>query len=192
MMIFPKMLRQAPATDEAEPVPPPCPEKSKSAKLPETWRVVMEDGSTSGPISGGRTAEAGRKLLAEVTDAMRAPGDAKRRSVRTRSVAMPDAPRQSLDALDQPLARPAGARGTPAAGARKAPDASGPAAGAPDPSRGAAPAGEAAEVLTARAGSARRDLDARLARVIDCWPRLPRGIQAAILALIDAEAANSR
>jgi hypothetical protein len=38
-----------------------------------------------------------------------------------------------------------------------------------------------------RIGARRREIDARLARVIDHWPELPRPIQAAILAMVESE-----
>lgn len=194
MLIFPKMLRQGPAPGEADPAPDAAVEENNSGKLPDTWRVVMEDGSTSDSVSGEQTTGAGQKLLSEVTDALYERGDRKRPGGRGRSVAMPNVPRQSLHALDETPAPKTGARSVIAPSSLKAPQISGP--GSPDNASAGAPcaAGSAASraptgVLAARGGSVRRDLDPRLARVVDAWPRLPRGVQAAILALIDAEVA---
>jgi hypothetical protein len=38
------------------------------------------------------------------------------------------------------------------------------------------------------AGPASHNLDVRLARIVDLWPHLPRGTQAAILAMAETEA----
>ncbi len=193
MLIFPKMLRQAPAPAEADPAPEAAVEANDSGKMPDTWRVVLEDGSTSNPVSANPTTGAGQKLLSEVTDALHGRADRKRPGDPTRSVAMPSVPRQSLDALGTTLAPKKTARSATAPTSCKAPQIPTPsapnnAAARPQGPTGSAVSRDPAGVLAARGGSTRRDLDARLARVVDAWPRLPRGVQAAILALVDAEA----
>ncbi|MFW5692784.1 MAG: hypothetical protein ACOCWL_01075 [Thermoguttaceae bacterium] len=194
MLIFPKMLRQASAPAEAEPAPEADVEANDSGKLPDTWRVVLEDGSTSDPVSAGATTGAGQKLLSEVTDALHGRADRKRPGGPKRSVAMPSVPRQSLHALDATLAPKKTSRSAMAPSSCKAPQIPTPsspdnAAAGARRAAGSAVSRDPAGILAARGSAARRDLDARLARVVDAWPRLPRGVQAAILALIDAELA---
>ena len=164
-------------------------------QLPEAWRVVLEDGSTSGDVSDCQADGAGRKLLAEMTEALSGRAARKGRTVRPRSAAMPSAPRQPLHALDHSLQCETAAPGGSGSGVdRRAAQHSGEEA-VHSPlklrARRCPGAKDASEVLSAQSGSVRRDLDARLARVIDLWPRLPRGIRAAILAMVEAEAAEA-
>ncbi len=131
--------------------------------------------------------------MAEVTEAVSGRAERKHRQARPRSIAMPPAPRQSLKALDASLAakagRPGKTPGLPRSSPPKTP--SPPNAPRKSPDRrlpdAANVAVESSDLLADRASAARRDLDARLVRVIELWPRLPRGIQAAIIALVDTE-----
>ncbi len=162
------------------------------------WRMVLEDGSTSAcPEQSIHTA--GSTILAEITGALQERVEPSKDSTRARGVAMPLSPRQPLHALDDslisgpdaakasdagsgPLARPAMLRAT---------------AVEKQPACRAARSGatvlkaEPPGVFAAHLGSSRRDLDARLARVIDRWPRLPNSIRAAILAMVEAETAGT-
>lgn len=200
MMIFPKKLPRDRAPQEAAPVESPPPAAEDHGRMPETWRVVLEDGSTSGDLPEAPRCGAGQKLMAEVTAAVSGRADRKRRQGSARSVAMPPSTRQSLHALDSTLipktgrlakSSPSPTRPSPTIQPAPIiqPSRSAPKKG-PDGKPPGAPlaAVETADLLGGRTSAPRRELDARLARVIDAWPRLSRGIQAAIIALVDADA----
>ncbi len=195
MMIFPKKLPQDRAPQEAAPAQPPSAAAESGGRLPETWRVVLEDGSTSGAPPEKPTSGAGRKLMAEVTEAVSGHVERKHRQARPRSIAMPPSPRQSLQALDASFvakaARPGKTPGLPRSSPPKTQSPPNAPRKSPDrrPPEAAIAAVESSGLLADRAGAARRELDARLTRVIELWPQLPRGIQAAIIAMVDAESA---
>ena len=135
--------------------------------------------------------------MAEVTEAVRQSKEGKRRPDRPRNIAMPSSPRQPVHALDDSTApshpahdasTPSCVR-TPASLNRSSSEAE--ATGAKSAAcrlSAAGPAKEAPDILVAAPGSARRELDPRLARVMERWPHLTRGIRAAILALAEAQA----
>lgn len=131
--------------------------------------------------------------MAEVTEAVSGRVERKHRQARPRSIAMPPSPRQSLQTLDSSFVAKTSKPGKTPGLTRSSP----PKAQIPPnaPQNGldrrspeaAMAAVESSDLLADRTGTARRDLDARLAHIIELWPRLPRGIQAAIIAMIDAE-----
>ncbi len=194
-MIFSKKVNHDPAPKKAEPSRQPLPAEDGEEPLPEAWRVVLEDGSTSDDLSNRHADGAGRKLLAEMTEAITGRAARKAGTARPRTAAMPSAPRQPLHALDHSLQHEPTAPGGPGSGGDRCAAKHSAAEPVHRPlklsARRRPGPDDAPEVLSAQGGSACRDLDARLARVIDLWPRLPRGIQAAILALVEAEAAEA-
>lgn len=164
-MFFPKKLHQDTAPRSEAPGHLPAAAEDGQRQLPDAWRVVLEDGSTSDrACSGERSPGAGGKLFEELAAALVSRAEAQGRPPRPRNVAMPSSPPQPFDALDDGLS-PAG-------------------------SLAAYPGVESPE--RERQPLLPSGFDARLARVVDLWPRLPRGIQAAILAMIEVEAADAR
>jgi len=193
MMIFPKKTPQDRAPQEAAPVPTPSPPAQDCSRMPDTWRVVLEDGSTSGESAEGPTGITGRKLMTEVTDAISGRFEPRSRHERPRSIAMPSSSRPPLQALGQPFG--AKSRRSSPGLPKAAPPTVPPASDTPcndESARQNASQGKpkaSGDLLAGRSRSGRRDLDARLARLIDLWPQLPRNIQAAIMNLADVDAA---
>ncbi len=201
MMIFPKKLHQDTASHAEVPDQPHISAQDGERHLPEAWRVVLEDGTTSDDSSTPRAAGTGGKLLAEITEALGRHVDRKGRPSRPRNVAMPASPPQPLHALDDSL-QPEGAvhciskthPGIVAPGGkrvhveRREPGEKG------TVGRSSGTAADQSPGLLAECTDPprRREIDARLARVIDLWPRLPHGIQVALLAMIEAEATEAR
>ena len=201
MMIFPKKLHQDTASHAEVPDQPHISAQDGERHLPEAWRVVLEDGTTSDDSSTPRASGTGGKLLAEMTEALGRRVDRKGRTSRPRNVAMPASPPQPLHALDDSL-QPEGAvhcvskthPGPAAPGAKRAhverrePGEKG------TVGRSSGTVADQSPDLLAECTDPprRREIDARLARVIDLWPRLPRGIQVAILAMIEVETTEAR
>lgn len=198
MMIFSKKLRQ----DTAPPTEVPSPYEDDQRHLPDAWRVVLEDGTTSdhAPPTQGATG-AGRKLLEELTEALDGRAKRKEGPSRPRNIAMPLSPPQPLVGLDDRLQAPTTPTGASTAGPAVAAEAPGcvfsharrsGVPGLPGCSPGPTAADQSSPILSGQSVSARGGAaEARLERVIDLWPRLPRGIQIAVLAMIEVEASDA-
>lgn len=202
MMIFPKKLHRdtAPRTEASGHQQSAAEDGQR--QLPDAWHVVLEDGSTSDRAWAGEgSTGAGGKLFEELAAALGTRAGAKGRPPRPRSVAMPSSPPQPLDALDDglsPVGTPARSLAAYPGVATPVRSPSCPQTRVSDPSSAVhrspstAAADSSQQFPAERQSLLQGGFDVRLARVVDLWPRLPRGIQNAILAMIEVEAADAR